>query len=52
MLGFLAASRFTAQQLTDMLKWPTCVGAAREVVLQFLAQECGRPFADQWEFCE
>jgi hypothetical protein len=44
--------RFTPQQLTDMLKWPTCVGPAREVVLLSLGQRFGRRFADPCEFAD
>jgi hypothetical protein len=44
--------RFTTQQLVDLLKMPTCVGKARSIILQLLADRYKRPFADVWEFVE
>jgi hypothetical protein len=43
-------SPLPAQMLVDLLKHPLCVGEARGVVLEELAQRYGRPFTDQWEF--
>jgi tRNA A-37 threonylcarbamoyl transferase component Bud32 len=45
-------SRFSTQELVDLLKMPTCVGPARDVILQHLGERYHRPFADQWEFVE
>jgi hypothetical protein len=45
-------SRFSTQELVDLLKMPTCVGPAREVVLQQLALKCERDFANVWEFVD
>src|SRR2546430_1669800 len=42
--------RFTAQQLVDFLKMPTCRREAREVIVQQLGNQCGRPFANMWNF--
>jgi hypothetical protein len=42
--------RFTEQQLVDFLKMPTCQRPAREVIVRQLGQQCGRPFANLWEF--
>jgi hypothetical protein len=44
--------RFTDQQLVDLLKMPTCRSAARQVIVEQLGRQCGRPFADQWEFID
>jgi hypothetical protein len=44
--------RFSTQELVDLLKMPTCVGPARNVVLRLLGQKCNRHFADQWEFVD
>jgi hypothetical protein len=44
--------RFSTQQLVDLLKMPTCVGEARAVFLELLANRYKRPFADVWEFVE
>jgi hypothetical protein len=44
--------RFTTQQLVEILKRPTCVGEARTVILEQLANRYKRPFADVWEFVE
>jgi hypothetical protein len=45
-------SRFTAQELVDLLKMPTCVGLARESFLKLLGERYHRAFADQWEFVD
>jgi hypothetical protein len=42
--------RFPTQELVDLLKMPTCVGPARDVVLRLLGQKCNRHFADLWQF--
>jgi hypothetical protein len=42
--------RFTEQELVNFLKLPTCQRTAREVILRQLGHQCGRPFANQWEF--
>ena len=44
--------RFSAGQLVGLLKRPTCIGAARDAVLQRLGDECGRPFDDVGDFVE
>jgi hypothetical protein len=44
--------RFSEQQLVDFLKMPTCQLPARQVIVEQLGRQCGRPFADQWEFVE
>jgi hypothetical protein len=44
--------RLDTQQLVDLLKMPTCVGSARDVVLQMLGQKCNRHFSDLWQFVE
>jgi hypothetical protein len=45
-------SRFSTQELVDLLKMPTCVGPFREVILAHLGRRCHREFADLWEFVE
>jgi hypothetical protein len=42
--------RLSDQQLVELLKMPTCVGAARRVVLDHLGILYRRTFADPWEF--
>jgi hypothetical protein len=42
--------RFTEPQLVDLLKMPTCQWQMREVIVRQLGHQCGRPFANQWEF--
>ena len=42
--------RLTTQELIDLLKMPTCFGAARRVVLDHLGNIHGRRFADHGEF--
>jgi hypothetical protein len=42
--------RASTQELVDLLKHPLCVGPARRVVLDQLAEHYRRPFADHWEF--
>jgi hypothetical protein len=44
--------RFREQQLVDFLKMPTCPRAAQEAILGKLGEQCGRPFANRWEFVE
>jgi hypothetical protein len=44
--------RFTEQQLVDFLKMPTCGREGRKVILKQLGQQCGRPFADKWDFVD
>jgi hypothetical protein len=46
------ASRFSTQELVDLLKMPTCVGPARAVILRQLGQKCDRHFAGVWEFVD
>jgi hypothetical protein len=40
----------SVQQLIDILKMPTCTGAARRVILDQLGSHYRRPFADLWDF--
>jgi hypothetical protein len=42
--------RLTTQQLVDLLKMPTCFGAARRVVLDHLGNRYGRRFVNHWAF--
>ncbi|MGO9466002.1 MAG: hypothetical protein ACLQIB_43755 [Isosphaeraceae bacterium] len=42
--------RLTTQDLVDLLKMPTCIGAARRVVLNHLGNRYGRRFANHWAF--
>jgi hypothetical protein len=42
--------RLTTQDLVDLLKMPTCIGASRRVVLGHLGNIHGRRFANHWEF--
>jgi hypothetical protein len=44
--------RFTEQQLVDLLKMPPCQRPAREVIVRQLGHQCGRPFANMWEFVD
>jgi hypothetical protein len=44
------SGRLPTQDLVEVLKWPTCVGEARRVVLDILGQRYQRHFANQWEF--
>ena len=37
-------------ELVELLKQPTCIGPARRVILDQLANRYRRPFADQWAF--
>jgi serine/threonine protein kinase len=54
--GALAAqplpSRLSTQQLVDLLKMPTCIGPARDVILGQLGQRYHRDFADVWAFVD
>ena len=36
--------------VVDLLKMPTCRLEARRVLVRQLGNQCGRPFADMWEF--
>jgi tRNA A-37 threonylcarbamoyl transferase component Bud32 len=57
-IGFLGPAveplpcRLSPQQLVELLKMPTCLGAGRRVVLDYLGYSCRRTFRDQWEFVE
>jgi len=42
--------RLTTQELVDLLKMPTCVGAVRRVVLDHLGNRYGRRFVNHWAF--
>ena len=42
--------RLTTQDLVDLLKMPTCIGAARRVVLDHLGNRYGRRFVNHWAF--
>jgi hypothetical protein len=42
--------RLSTQQLVDLLKMPTCFGAARRLLLDHLGNRYQRRFADRWEF--
>ncbi len=42
--------RLTTQELVDLLKMPTCFGAARRVVLEHVGNRYGRRFVNHWEF--
>jgi hypothetical protein len=44
--------RFSTQELVDLLKMPTCVGPARDVILQQLGERYHRDFADVWAFVD
>ncbi len=46
------SGRLNEQQLVDLLKAPTCRREARQVIVARLGNQCGRPFADMWEFVE
>jgi hypothetical protein len=43
-------SRLSTQQLVELLKLPTCFGAARRHILDHLGNRYQRRFADHWEF--
>ena len=43
-------SLLTTQELVDLLKMPTCIGAIRRVVLDQLGLIHGRRFANHWDF--
>jgi hypothetical protein len=45
-------SRFSTQELVELLKMPTCFGPARDVILRQLGQKCNRHFAHVWEFVD
>jgi tRNA A-37 threonylcarbamoyl transferase component Bud32 len=42
--------RLTTQELVELLKMPTCIGAARRVVLDHLGNRYGRRFVNHWAF--
>src|SRR5262249_54108318 len=42
--------RLSTPQLVELLKYPTCIGKARRVILDQLENRYRRKFADQWEF--
>jgi hypothetical protein len=42
--------RLSTQELVDLLKMPTCFGAARRVVLDHLGNRYGRRFVNHWAF--
>jgi hypothetical protein len=42
--------RLSTAELGELLKYPTCYGPARQVVLKHLGNRYGRPFANHWEF--
>jgi tRNA A-37 threonylcarbamoyl transferase component Bud32 len=42
--------RLSTQDLVELLKYPTCVGDVRKVVLTHLGNRYGRHFADHWQF--
>jgi hypothetical protein len=42
--------RLTTPELVELLKYPTCFGPARQVVLEHLGNRYGRTFANHWEF--
>jgi hypothetical protein len=44
--------RFSTQELVDLLKMPTCVGPARDVILQQLGQHYHRHIANRWQFVD
>ncbi|HKB40664.1 MAG TPA: serine/threonine-protein kinase [Gemmataceae bacterium] len=45
-------ARLDTQQLVDLLKRPTFVGAYRATVLDRLGQQLGRPFSSAWELSD
>jgi hypothetical protein len=45
-----APCRFPAQHLVELLKYPTCVGRARRVILDQLENRYRQKFADHWDF--
>jgi hypothetical protein len=44
------ACRLSTAELVEFLKYPTCFGEARKVVLKHLGNRYGRTFANHWEF--
>jgi hypothetical protein len=42
--------RLTTQELVDLLKMPTCFGAARRVVFDHLGNRYNRSFVNHWAF--
>jgi tRNA A-37 threonylcarbamoyl transferase component Bud32 len=43
------ARRLTDQQLVDLLKAPSCVGASRAVLVRLLGRRCDAEFAGLWD---
>ena len=46
------SGRLTEQPLVDLLKAPTCRRKARQVIVARLGNQCGRPFANLWDFVD
>jgi hypothetical protein len=44
--------RLSTQRLVELLKYPSCVGEARRVVLDSLGHRYQRRFADLWQFVD
>jgi hypothetical protein len=42
--------RLATQELVELLKMPTCLGNARQVILRHLGNRYGRTFVNHWEF--
>src|SRR5262249_60194560 len=42
--------RLSEQVLVELLKLPTCPRPARQLLVERLGQQYGRPFANEWEF--
>jgi hypothetical protein len=42
--------RLTTPELVELLKYPTCFGPARQVILKHLGNRYGRTFANHWDF--
>ena len=42
--------RLTTQELTNLLKMPTCLGSFRDAILAHLGQQYDRQFRNSWEF--
>jgi hypothetical protein len=40
----------STSELVELLKQPTCIGAARRIILGQLGNRYRRPFADHWQF--
>jgi hypothetical protein len=48
----LLAKHLSLEQMVEMLRQPTCVGTAREVLLAELGRRKGRTFTDLWQLVE